>query len=397
MAVAGALALGVGGLGYWALAGDGDGGDGDTAGSERAAVTRTGSKEVEGAAPVEIERTPAAYRIVYRLEEHGGREVALSTDKVWVRRPFDSRLETWRGAPPGRTRLSTETGSFARRRFESTSADPSVFGVPPSVAPADVRVLPALVDAEAHGFVERREVREVLGRRCQVLRTGDVLGASVLRKPTAEDHSESCVDAAGLVLEDLLVVGGEVLSRRLAVEVEEDPTLADDLFRTGARTLEVRDGGGLVRRMGEGLPQGEFFLLDPSAVPAGFERTGRFNVIPSQPENFNDPLRESARETSFADVYVRGADFFVVDQGGTLGGVDPFVEDPAALRTDLGAVGSGEVRLGALGVEVRAKRRGGRFVRLRGTLPVQELSRIGAALRAVEGTGPLEFFEEPGA
>ena len=393
MLVAGAVVLvGAAGFGVASLvANDGPAGD-----APRAKATRRGSVELPGAPAVEIERTPASYRVVYRLEEFTGPTVAESTDKVWVRRPFESRLETWRGAPPGKERLSTQVGAFARRRNDSPSAEPVVIGVPPSAAPSDVRLAPALDDALAHGLLEPREVRRVLDRPCQVYRSGQLLSASLLTKPSEGEYVDSCVDAAGIVLEELLVVDGDVLSRRVATEVEEDPTLDDGLFVTGPRTLEVADGGGLVRRMGEGLPPGEFLLFDPSALPAGFERTGRYNIIPSQPENFTYPTREGARETSFADVFVRGADYLVIDQGGTLQGVDPFTEDPNAPRIDLGPLGPAEVRLSGLGVELRLKRSGGRFLRLRGTLDPRELATVGRSLTAVEGTGPLEFFEEPG-
>ncbi|HUP84823.1 MAG TPA: hypothetical protein VM143_04060 [Acidimicrobiales bacterium] len=374
------------------LAGD------DATAPARAVATRKGSEEATGATGrVTIERTPASYRVVYRLEEFTGPKVALSTDKVWVRRPFESRLETWRGAPPGDKLLSSQVGAFARRRNESSSAEAVVLAVPPSSAPSDVRLLPALADAEAGGLLQAREVRVVLDRRCQVYRSGQLLSGLSLTKPSEHQYTDSCVDAAGIVLEELFVVDGETLSRRIAVEVEEEPSLDGRLFETGPRTLAVADGGGLVRRMGEGLPPGEFLLVDPATIPAGFERLGRFNVIPSQPENFSDPTREGARETSFADVYVRGADFLVIDQGGTLQGVDPFTEDPGSPRLDLGPYGSGELRLSALGVEVRAKRTGGRFVRVRGTVDADDLASVAKSLAPTEGSGPLEFLEEPGA
>lgn len=398
--VAPALALGgialVGALGFGVVRFLGS--DDAPSAPERARATREGSDEVAGGGGerVQIERTPGSFRIVYRLEEFTGPAVAVSTDKVWVRRPFESRLETWRGAPPGTERVSAQIAAFAIRRNESASSEPVVIGVPPSSAPSDVRLLPVQTDAEAMGLLEPREVRTVLGRRCQIFRSGQVLGASLLTKPTEAEYAEACVDAAGLVLEELLVLDGAIVSRRIATEVEEDPTLDDELFVTGARTLEVKDGGGLIRRMGEGLPPGEFLLYDPASIPAGFERLGRFNIVPSQPENFSDPTRTGSRETSFADVFVRGADFLVIDQGGTLQGVDPFAEDPDAPRMDLGPYGSAELRLSTLGVELRTKRSGGRFLRLRGTLDPRELAKVGAAVTPTEGTGPLEFLEEPG-
>lgn len=395
LAVGGVVAVGALGFGGAHVLGGND----EPAAAKRAVATREGSEEVPGeSGRIVLERTPAAYRVVYRLEEFTGPKISLSTDKVWVRRPFESRLETWQGAPPGKKLLSTQVGAFARRRNESESVEAVVLGVPPSSAPSDVRLLPVLADAEAAGLLEAREVRVVLDRPCQLYRSGQLLSAPALTRPQENQYADSCIDAAGIVLEELLVIDGETLSRRIAVDVEEEPAALDrGLFETGSRTLEVKDGGGLVRRMGEGLPPGEFLLVDPATIPAGFERLGRFNVIPSQPENFSDPTREGARETSFADVYVRGVDFLVIDQGGTLQGADPFTEDPTSPRVDLGPYGSGELRLSALGLEVRAKRSGGRFVRVRGTLEARELASVAKALTPTEGTGPLEFLEEPGS
>ncbi|MDQ3107529.1 MAG: hypothetical protein M3Q68_06945, partial [Actinomycetota bacterium] len=88
----------------------------------RAKATRDGSIVDSATEAVAIERTPATYRVVYRLEEFTGTKVALSTDKVWVRRPFESRLETWNGAPPGTAKVSTQIGAFATRRNQSVGA-----------------------------------------------------------------------------------------------------------------------------------------------------------------------------------------------------------------------------------------------------------------------------------
>ena len=244
----------------------------------------------------------------------------------------------------------------------------------------------------------RREVRRVLGRSCLIYRTGQLLSASRFSRPTVDEYTDSCVDSQGLVLEEVLVVNGAILSRRVATDVEIEPSDMDDgLFRTGGRTLEVIDGG-------DWCDGSEPACRPASSSPSLRRRSrlassgdGRYNVIPSQPENFKDPERYGRQETSFADVFVRGTDFLVIDQGGTRQGADPFSTDPAAPTADLGPFGTGEVRLGALGVEVRVKRSGGRFVRARGTLPPADLAAVLRALVPTEGAGPLEFLEEPGS
>ena len=188
------------------------------------------SPGIDGAPDVEIERTPEAWHIVYRLEEHAGETVTVSTDKVWARRPYDSRLETWSGAPPGDKRQSIQVGAFARRGTQSTGAERLVLRLPPAVPPSDVRVEPILDVAEEEKLVDRRDVREVADRRCQVFRSGSLLSAPALTEPTAKSYADTCIDAAGLVLEETLFDEGKLLSRRLAVEVDEDPDLAGVSF-----------------------------------------------------------------------------------------------------------------------------------------------------------------------
>src|SRR5205823_3628561 len=59
-------------------------------------------------------------------------------------------------------------------------------------------------------------------------------------------------------------------------------------------------------------------------APAGFVETGRYAVVPPQPRTPLDPSARLRLVSGVRDVYVRGADVIVVDQGGTLGGVAPF-------------------------------------------------------------------------
>jgi hypothetical protein len=111
-------------------------------------------------------------------------------------------------------------------------------------------------------------------------------------------------------------------------------------------------------------------------------------VIPPQPQAEADPTIGSNQLAGTADVYERGADVFLVDQGATLRGADAFKPDPANPRTDLGPrLGRGEVLIGPRGNEVRVAMKGGRYLRVYGTLPVGELAALAGRLQPVEGTG----------
>lgn len=375
------------------------GGDGDDdAGTHPSpdhtqAIGRDGSVDVgdgQASRPIEIVRSPASFRITYRLEElgTGGRSVDVSTDVVSVRRPWESRLDTKKGAPPGGDVLSSQVAAFARRSTvpEAGNGEPSTLELAPAIPASDVRAAPVLAAALEHGVVERREVREVAGRRCQVYRSGASLAATVYTKPTDDEYGDTCVDEAGLVLEEVLVFAGRATFRRVATTVEEDVALTDDLFAVQGGSIAVRDGGGRVRRLQEdSFPPGEVLVLP--APPEGFTHQGRYSVVPAQPENFgDDPTRAANRRAGTVDVWVHGIDVLVLDQGGTLYGAEPFTIDPTRPAVDLGGVaGTGELLLGGLGAEVRSLRGNGKYVRVYGTLTPDELVDVARSLQVIQG------------
>lgn len=362
-------------------------GDGEEGVRSPVVDRRAGSVLVEdGVNGVDIVRSPASFHVVYRSES-GRHDVVVTTDRLWVRRPWESRLESWTGAPPGRRRLSEEVAAFAARRSAGDDEAPLVLALSPYVPAGDVRLAPALAAALEAGVVERREVRRVAGRLCQVYRSGTFFSDTEFTPATADEWADSCVDEAGIVVEEVLFSHGDPILRRVAVKVEEDPALDGSLFVTGEPTVGVRDGGGFVREADAGTrPEGEFFEL-PSA-PEGFRLRGRYTVVPPQPENFSDPSREFHRVAGTVDVFERGIDIVAVDQGATLGGKDPFVADPANPTVDVGpALGEAEVLTGPRGNEVRVDRGGGRYLRVYGTLPPGDLASFAGRLEPVEGTG----------
>jgi hypothetical protein len=86
-------------------------------------------------------------------------------------------------------------------------------------------------------------------------------------------------------------------------------------------------------------------------------------------------------------VFVRGADFVVVWQGGTVGQVVAYPPTKGARHVDGVAVGDGEAVLSALGTELHFARPHGKFVHVDGTLTVRELTAVARDLRETQGTG----------
>lgn len=350
-------------------------------------IGRGGSDELAGGQPVVINRTPRSYMIAYTLEERLAESIRRSTETLAVRRPFDARVET---RNDGRD-VSTIVWTLGRNSSTQGDADPLVSDQPPDVAGADARLAPALDDALRDGRINRLERRRVAGRVCQVFRTKQRLVAARLEAPAEADYVDSCVDRDGLVLEEVQVREGERQLRRIARRVTLDPAFEDALFAVGKSTLDVTTGGGSTRPVDpSSTPPGQFWQLDQP--PDGYTLLGRFSVVPPQPENFTDPLREAYRRAEVSDVFVRGVDLIVVSRGATLRGQNAFEPDPTNAPIDLGAVGSGEVVLTGQGNEVRALLSGGRYVRITGTVPVAQLAAIARQLHLVPG-GELRFLD----
>ena len=342
---------------------------------------------VEPGLPVEIERDPAAYRIDYRVESRGGERTVFTSDRVTVRRPFERRLESYDGARPrGRVR-SIEIVTFDRLFSRSSGSNPAVLARSPG--PADLRLPTLIPEALRDGLVERRERRLVAGRPCQVYRSAALLTSLPLSPLGDDEHADTCVDEAGLMLEEVLVVREKVLLRRVATAVDEDGAPSDDLFAVEGNAIPPQLGGGAVQPVTtDSRPPGQpYWQLD--AAPAGFTHRGRYAVAEAAAAREEGvPGAPTRRLTYIADVYVRGTDVVVVDQGGSSDGTAPFPDPGADAATlELGDVGRATVLLTGSEVVLRVDQDASKFVRVRGSVSRDELVTIGRALRAVpEGT-----------
>ena len=343
---------------------------------------RAGSRLVESDPGFEIGSREEPYRIVYRVGDLGDDRVEPSVDELWVRPPFESRLET----SAEDQQRSVQISAVDRLRIGSLD-QPLVIARVPGLAVSDVRVRPVLDDAIDAGLLELREQREIAGRRCQVVRSGTTLGTGPLVEITDDEHADTCIDGEGLLLEEILYLDGEPTLHRIATEVDADPEIADDLFETGDISMPADKGGGSSLPVDPDVGAvGPFWTTPGNRPPDGFDLVGRFSIVPPQPERFaaqTDP----AIVAGVADVFVRGHDFVVVWQGGTVGRVDAYPAMPDAPRVDGGDVGEGELHLSTLGSELRFPQPRGRFVHVVGTLPADELAAIARSLTVSEGAG----------
>ena len=296
-----------------------------------ALVTRDG-------ATLAITSAPSAFGIRYRIETYptseadgGGKGPAVTTEDVMVRRPFDGRIVEREGEPPGE-RLQLDLRSVLGRRGDYTRpTEVQSSKDAPAAAVGDVRLdatLGALVDA---GFLLPRERRRALGRECQVYRTGLPLESLSVSAPTEDSYADACVDASGLILEELAVSGGTLSSRVTAVEVDDRAAFSAETFAIEGPT-GVGAGGVELDRVDAGatLSTKLWVFTQP---PAGFEGNGRFLLTA--------PDGAGAPQPRYVDVFTRGPDFLVIEQGVLSAEPDPPVLP--GTDVDLGPLGSATV------------------------------------------------------
>ena len=319
---------------------------------------------------LEITDIPETYRADYRVETRASGTLNVTIEKTWVRRPFASRVETWKGGKL----LSTRQSAFGALTNESPNAQPLNLAVPPSLSSGDLRIDIALDEALKTKTIIRRERREVFGRACQVYRAGGPILAGDLAKyePGEGTYADFCVDTNGIVVEEYWVDTDRLLRRRVATDVAVDVSIPDRLL--AITTPENPDiSRGAVERIPKTVSEEGLPLWTLKKAPKGFDSLGRYAVIISaQAFPKSDPLAPSTAPSSTSDVYIRGADFVVVDQDPSLGQLIG-LEKRVSRDVKLDDLVDGKLIVDARMNEVRAKTPEGSYVRIFGTLEPDEL------------------------
>lgn len=360
---------------------------------------RNGSTPLpDRAGRLKIDDEPASYRIVYRVETYFGDDPVVTRDELAIRRPFDGRTRKLSGPDAGDEVRSEQIGVLGRLFVpKAPSADEALLETGPSIAPSDLRIAPVLDDLVAAGRAERREWREVADEPCQVVRFGGPVSAGTVaaRLEPDDEYADVCVSERGLVFEELWVVEGLVQRRRLAVEVDADTAVPGSVFapasETSVKPLPVEKGGGSFRRVDDASAYAApFWVAD--APPLGTYR-GRWAVVEAAANDPNDEETQERRVGSVADVWSDGVDVVIVEQGSTAGGVSPF-ELGDGPRIVVDGLGEGEIVFDLRTSEVRFRRPGGYFLRVRGTAGAEQLGAVARSLRRTEGGTGLAYLDE---
>src|SRR4051794_26265177 len=334
-------------------------------------VVRTGSVKVGGSNELNIETTDA-YHVVYRVDSYAGGDHVVTTNDLSARRPFESRLETRSGPPPGTASDVTVSAFGLFSTKGANSSQPLVTPTAPGLAGSDPRFDASLADMVKAKVLQAREHRKVLGRECQVFRTGEPIGTGRQLKPTSTDYADDCIDAKGIILEEVWFYKGKMVTRKVATSVDDHATFDSATFAPAGPPLPAGQATSQVIKVTDtSRPAATFFELD--APPAGYTHQGRYLVtataqgtVPGQPGPINE---------SMADVYVNGPQLLVVQQG-TISGKESVFTTPANEKLNVPDLSNAELLLGIYGNVVRAKPDEVRYFTMTGTMPAAQMKEL---------------------
>lgn len=332
------------------------------------------------ALPDVAEGPAVAYRLVYAVTT----PEASTTEEYEIQRPFDAHVT-----------LRNADGDITAERWSSLgsvvtqSADAPAAGLSVAAAPAlsDSRLdrfATELVDA---GKATEGEQHNVGGRACTSYTEQSFVGTVPDgATPGLNDATpirsvvDRCVDAQGIVLQEhWSTPGGERLLTKRAIELEVGDDLELDLEAPEAELLSAQAGNGAFRKLDDATPPpfAEQFSLAP---PEAFTHLGRYAVVPPR-LRAADGSADDAQLALYTDVWVRGADLLILDQGAGTGGATPFSPSSTWRPITLGSFGQAELAGDTRSAEVRLRRGDGGFVRLAGTVPVDELLALAETIR----------------
>lgn len=209
---------------------------------------------------------PQAYRITYETVENG-----LARTEEWtVQRPYESLIMSRRGD------VVLEGTSTSRRTLQTYLADRSGWlAIQPELhrAAFDQHPAAAVGAMEALGLVEVLGQEEHLGRACTVYRTGQPPSAGEATAPSDAEHTDVCIDDAGLVLHERWEIGGVVVVERTVTAFELEPEIDPASFEPGP----VVDADDALSR-----------VFSTIAVEADEETLERLETVVPVPEGYTE-------------------------------------------------------------------------------------------------------------
>jgi hypothetical protein len=333
-----------------------------------------GGTSDHGALPAVAKGVPIDYRIVYDVTTPDG----TTTEEHIVHRPFGAEIVT----RDANDKVTSERWS-ALGELVTRSQGAAAVRLDTAIAPSASDSRP---DVFVHPLTEVKRATPagsgvVGGRPCtRSLEPDTVVTQGGAAPAGAQDGTlpvrvTRCSDAQGLVLEERWVsAGGTTLLTKRAVELQVgDEVPAIEIPK--ADRLPAAQGNGAVRKVARDakVPFAETFHL---ATPKGFTFVGRYAVVPARIAQSAGQLPADAGIALYTDVWRRGPDLLLLDQGASRSGPPPFVARSKLGPLAVPGVGTADLAMDLRLAEVRFTRPDGGFARVAGTLDPKALVAI---------------------
>ena len=311
---------------------------------------------------------PMSYVIVYRVNSNGVNQWEVLS----VQRPFSASDLTYMstvsprpGDQPSSGNLSTTTDLYA----VDTRSVRLVSGRQPAPPSGDEFVGAEISELTRRGLAnDLRQSSTIVGRACRMYRFSGPLMGAVAPLGTQADHDDMCLDAEGLVMSESWTYHGKVVRQRTAVHVETSsgsvvdssvpspPSTAGAIAPTVYAATITTD------------PHPSTFIHSPS-TPPGFTATG-----PAVDFRLPDPQHPAlTAATSVVWAFTAGPRVITVEAG-TEGGALPWSNgDTVTVPVTLAGLGPAQTAAASDRFELRIDLGGGQWVRVAGTVPLDQL------------------------
>jgi hypothetical protein len=177
---------------------------------------------------------PRAYEVDYRVVFTNGNVV--NDEQQIVERPYHSLDITRRDGKLVTGSITNDDGLFFYQEGKGWAA------ISPGKQPAndDPQPFPALQLGIRHHQAKILRTETVAGRTCTLVRTGSPLGEE-LKKPTSRNHTDVCLDRAGIILRYAWTLDGKLAQTMRATKVDLQPTITTGADGTFAATPRSSD------------------------------------------------------------------------------------------------------------------------------------------------------------
>jgi hypothetical protein len=308
------------------------------------------------------------YRVVYRQEIDASGTPAVRYEALSVHRPYegsDLLSASADGSPPVTGSISTETALYDLRDDGSTLFVGGREPGPPSGDQDLATQMPDLLSRHLASDLHRS--RRIAGRSCRAYRMFDPPSGPIKELDGSSEHDDLCITTGGLILDERWTLGGRVVLTRHAISVSRRAAPLPSV--AGATTPQ-----GNITSSAHVVIDPRSFLAAPPA-PAGFHARPVIRlVLPSHDEI-------SSGGASIVWAFSRGPRTISVEAGGPSARPPWRSGDTVTERVHLAHLKNAETALRSDGAEIRVALSEGRWVRIRGTVPLRTLVRYAQALR----------------